>query len=121
MVSNRKIITTNSHNWLFAKLSYPCDSSRNFGTGQDYLISIIKQDGQQVNITTNCDRDCTCQQYTKITNRNLFVLKTDYINKTLLFTINHNAHKVKPGNYSVSLKIKDYLSPCEYANITIKS
>ena len=121
MVSNRTTITTNSDNWLFAKLSYPCDASRKFGAEQDYLISIVKQDGKIVNITINCDTDCTCHQNTKKNEQNLFSVKPVHENETLFFLVRYNAHKAKPGNYTISLKLKNYISPCEHRNITIKS
>ena len=110
-----------SDKWLFAKLSYPCDASRKFGAEQDYLISIVKQDGIIFNITMKCDTDCTCQHNTKNNEQNLFFVKPEYINETLFFSVRYNAHKAKPGNYTISLKLKDYLSPCEFRKITIKS
>ena len=121
MVSNRTVIPSNSDDWLFAKLSYPCDASRKFGAEQDYLISIVKQDGEKINITVNCNTDCTCQHYTKISGQNPFFVKSDYKNKTLLFSIHYNVHKIKLGTYAVSMKMKNYLQSCEYYNITIQS
>ena len=121
MVSNRTVITTNSDNWLFAKLSYPCNAFRKVGAEQDYLISIVKQDGKMVNITFNCDTDCTCQHNTKKIEQNLFSVKPVHENETLFFSVRYNAHKAKPGNYTVSLKLKNYILPCEFRNITVKS
>ena len=80
----------------------------------------MKQDGEKLNITVNCDTDCTCQHNTKKNVQNLFSVKPEYINKTLFFLVRYNAHKAKPGNYTVSLKLKNYISPCEHRNITIK-
>ena len=121
MISNRTVIPSNSDDWLFAKLSYPCDASRKFGAEQNYLISIVKQDGEKFNITVNCDADCSCQHTTKNNEQNLFYVKPEYINKTLFFLVRYNAHKAKPGNYTVSLKLKNYIFPCEHRNITIKN
>ena len=121
MVSNRTVIPSNSDDWLFAKLSYPCDASRKFGAEQDYLISIVKQDGEKIDITVNCNTDCTCQHNTKISGQNPFFVKSDYKNETLLFLIHYNVHKIKLGTYAVSMKMKNYLQSCEYYNITIQS
>ena len=110
-----------SDKWLFAKLSYPCNASRKFGAEQDYLISIVKQDGKTFNITMKCDTDCTCQHNTKKIEQNLFSVKPVHENETLFFLVRYNAHKAKPGNYTVSLKLKNYILPCEFRNITIKS
>ena len=121
IVSNRTVIPTNSDNWLFAKLSYPCDASRKYGAEQNYLISIVKQDGEKLNITINCDTDCTCQQTTRKNEQDLFSVKPVHENETLFFSVRYNAHKAKPGNYTVSLKLKNYILPCEFRNITIKS
>ena len=81
----------------------------------------MKQDGEKLNITVNCDTDCTCQHKLKQNEQDLFFVKPEYINKTLLFSIHYNVHKIKLGTYTISMQMKNYLLPCEYHNITIQS
>ena len=46
--------------------------------------------------------------------------KEMYKNETLFFSIIYSRRHAKPGTYIISLKVKDYLPPCESINITIK-
>ena len=122
MISNRTVIPTNSDDWNFIKLTYPV-SSLFMSKGHKFLISIVHPDGNKTIILADFNLKKNRVLYKVKTGPRIFAIEDEknmYKNEKLFFSIIYSRYHAKPGTYTVSLKIKDYLPSCEVVNITIK-
>ena len=121
-MSNRTVIPTNSNDWHFVKLSYHVNSYF-ISKGHEFFISIVHPDGNKTIILAGYNLKNNRGWYKVETGRRIFAIEDQtkiYKNETLFFSIIYSPYHAKPGTYTVSLKVKDYLPPCENMNITIK-
>ena len=91
--------------------------------GHKFFISIAHPDGNKTIILAGYNLKNNQGWYKVKTGPQIFGIEDDknmYKNDTLFFSLIYPPNNVKPGIYTVSLKVKDYLSPCEDINITIK-
>ena len=80
-------------------------------------------DGNKTSILAGYDLKNNRGWYKIESKQQIFAIEDEknmYKNETLFFSIIYSRYHAKPGTYTVSLKVKDYLSPCEDINITIK-
>ena len=118
MISNRTVIPTNqTMDWQFVKLSYPV-SSKLVRNGSKFVISILRPDGDKTSTVAGYFYENNWYEVDEDLEK--FAIASLYEKKTLFFFIFYDRHSVKPGTYTVSLKVKDYFPPCEIINITIK-
>ena len=123
MISNRTVISTNSNDWHFVKLSYPV-SSIFLSKGHKFVISIVHPDGNKTNMIAGYNLKNNRGWYKIETGPRIFAIEDQtkiYKNETLFFSIIYSHFHAKPGTYTVSLKVKDYLPSCKNINITIQS
>ena len=120
MVSKKTVVPTNSNNWLLANLSYP--ASYYFMTKtHEFLMSIVHPNSDKTNIKAEYNFK-NYQGWYEVKNKGkIFKIDIEYKAEKLFFSITFSRYHVNFGTYSVSLKVKDYLPPCQNINITIKS
>ena len=121
MISNRTVIPTNSNDWHFVKLSYHVNSYF-ISKGHEFFISIVHPDGNKTIILAGYNLKKNRVLYKVKTGPQIFGIdeKNMYKNDTLFFPVIYSRYHTKPGTYTVSLKVKDFLPPCEDIYITIK-
>ena len=122
MISSRTVIPTNSNDWRFVKLSYPV-SSKFMSKGHEFIISIMHPDGNITNMIVGFNLKDRRGWYRVDIGPRIFAIEDEknmYKNEKLFFSIIYSRYHAKPGTYTVSLRVKDYLPPCEYINIKIK-
>ena len=122
MISSRTVIPTNSNDWHFVKLAYPV-SSIFMRKGHEFIISIMHPDGNITNMIAGFNLKDRRGWYRVDTGPRIFAIEDEknmYKNEKLFFSIIYSRYHAKPGTYTVSLRVKDYLPPCEYINIKIK-
>ena len=138
MVGNRTIIPTNFNPWQFIKLSYPVNSyflskghefvtlsypanSIFLGRGHEFIITVVHPDGNETNIIAGYNLKNNRRWHKKNNGPRMYGIdhKSEvYKNDTLFFSLVYS--RLKPGTYTVSLQVKDFLPPCRNISITIK-
>ena len=88
--------------------------------GHEFVISILHPDGNKTNMVAGFNLKNSRGWYEVETVPRIFAIDSEYKDETLFFSIIYDYHQTKPGTYTISLKVKDYLPPCESINITIK-
>ena len=122
MISNRNVIPTNLNDWRFVKFSYPVNSIF-MSIGHEFIINVVHPDGNKTSILAGYNLKNNRGWYKVETGPQIFGIddnKNMYKKDKLFFSIIYSRYHAKPGTYTVSLKVKDYLPPCKSTNITIK-
>ena len=91
--------------------------------GHEFVISILHPDGNKTNMVAGYNLKKKRGWYKVNTVPRIFGIEDEkqmYKNEKLFFSIIYSRRHAKLGTYTVSLKVKDYLPPCESINITIK-
>ena len=121
MISKRTVIPSNSDNVQFVEMSYPVNLIF-ISKGHKFSISIVHPNGDKTSMTLGFNLKNKQGWYRIDAGPRIFAIdyKANNKNKTLFFSITYFRYQAWPGTYTVSLKVKDYLPPCESINITIK-
>ena len=91
--------------------------------GHEFINDVVHPDGNKTSILAGYNLKNNRGWYKVETGPQIFGIEDEknmYKNDSLLFSIIYSRYHTKPGTYTVSLKIKDYLPSCEVVNITIK-
>ena len=120
MVGNRTIIPTGSRH--FVKLSYPANLVF-INKEHKFAITIAHPDGKITNFIAGYNLKNNRGWYKRDNGPRISAFDHKakiYKNDTLFFSLNLSPYHAKPGTYTVSLKVKDYLPSCKKINITVK-
>ena len=121
MISKRTVIPSNSDNVQFVEMSYPVNLIF-ISKGHKFSISIVHPNGDKTSMTLGFNLKNKQGWYRIDAGPRIFAIdyKANNKNKTLFFSIIYSHFHAKPGTYTVSLKVKDYLPSCKNINITIQ-
>ena len=123
MVSNKTVITKNSKNYDFVTLSYPADLTF-MSLGHTFVIGILHPDvPETTRVAVSFDSKNHHARFEKESSLKFkrFDYYIDYKDETIYFQIYFDWNRAIIGTYLVSLKRTDYLIPCEFISITVKS